>query len=510
MNPLIKFENNNKIYCVELNNKELRYFYIKDNKKIYNLSLKEKELIDYVLDSVTPSNNFIKIMNYKLNNKEYKVYLDNNTNLKIFKPIPNHNDSIILNKIFNNMEEYVASIKKPKGSLPIRDDTPYFKRIIKYGTKFMVVNVSSILATIMLVSVIASPAPAYKARDFIQNLTYNDIAYTSNISNEELLLRFSQAIESNSNLTDEEKEYFLTLKYAILDNKQYINIYYIEDVLKSLRIEYHQEKSKSFEGLYNPTTNTIVFNGSSCFKDVELSTISHEFFHSITERKLLSNNTFLTETINTIFNEEYSHVQDDNLYKNYTKYTYSLMEIIGSEPLKRYHGYEDIDYIITPLCQIINDRSKAKKLLELMDDYKRIFDAFRYEEINETEGLENLKNIDIMIKQELGEYYQKKYGIQMEQDLIMLSYLDKSAFGEVYQENYLKNNPDFSQIDFNEKNYKIIIMPNNKRYFSTQDSISEMQVYTVIYDEENNKIFESIDSINDSNRYLLFKNVQTL
>jgi len=69
MIPIIKFEYNNKLYCVELQNKELRYYYIKNNIKNYNLTQEEKELVDYVVDSVTPSNNVIKLMTYKLNNR---------------------------------------------------------------------------------------------------------------------------------------------------------------------------------------------------------------------------------------------------------------------------------------------------------------------------------------------------------------------------------------------------------------------------------------------------------
>ena len=104
MLPLIKFEYNNNEYFVEYDNKKLKYYSIKNNKKNYNISKEERRIIDYVVNKVTPSKNIIKLMDFNFKNRQYKMYLDKKTGLRLFKPTPNNKDSITLNKVFNNME----------------------------------------------------------------------------------------------------------------------------------------------------------------------------------------------------------------------------------------------------------------------------------------------------------------------------------------------------------------------------------------------------------------------
>ena len=432
MLPLIKFEYNNNKYCVEVdsnNNKKLRYYSIKNNKKNYNLSKEERKIIDYVISQLTPSNNVIKLMNFNFNNRQYKMYLDKKTNLRLFKPIPNNKDSIALNKMFNNMEEYL--VYNIGDRLSAHDDTPYYKRIIEiYGKAVVALVLGTSMAITILTSSFMPPQVSYGAKEKFFGTSYNEreIAYTSNISDEEYLSRIIKAIKSNNNLNEKEKEAMISNPKVFLDNKDKSNIKYIEKIQSDLKIVYCKETKGGTKGEYNHFENCIYFYGVTCFEEVDLSVFYHEFSHTLTQYTS-TYSSFLTETTNTIFTTEY-YTYDDNDYRNYINYTYALMEIIGSEPLKQYHNYTKLEYITDPLYQIIPDYDKAIKLIGLLDNYKATYEGIIYKTIDLEEGKKELNKLDETIKTELKEYYQKKYGRGIESDLFMLYYLDREAFNQ--------------------------------------------------------------------------------
>ena len=425
MLPLIKFEYKNNKYFVEYDNKKLKYYSTKNNKKNYNLSKEEIKIIDYVVSQVTPSNNVIKLMDFNFNNRQYKMYLDKKTGLRLFKPTPSNKDSIALNKIFNNMEEYVAYNIGDR--LSPHDNTPYFKRIIQVGVSTIIVCVLSMTMAMTILTSSMTPKPAPQPL-YDTSYSEQEIEYTSKLPDEEYLSIITEAIKSNSNLSEKEKEAMLSNPNTFLDNKKSINIKYVEKVLKDLKIVYCKETIEHITGSYNYSENCIYFYGASCFEEVKTDTFYHEFSHVLTAYTSDIND-FLAETTNTIFTTEY-YIYDDNSYRNYINYTYALMEIIGSEPLKQYHNHTKLEYIIDPLYQIIPDYDKAYKLLALLENYKKIHDEMVFEKIDLEEGKQELDRLNEIIKSELNDYYQKKYNCGIEQDLFMLYYLDRDAFDQ--------------------------------------------------------------------------------
>lgn len=429
MLPLIKFNYNNTTYCVESDDKKLKYYSLKKDKKNYHLSKEEREIIDYVVNEVTPSKNIIKLMDFTFNNRQYKMYLDKKTGLRLFKPTPNNKDLIALNKIFNNMSETLAyNIGE---HLPVPDNTPYYKRIIKIGGKIVVAWVLGISMTVtILTSSIMPPQVSYTAKERFFGIEYNEqeIAYTNTITDEEYLLRITNAINNNNNLNEKEKEAMLSNPKVFLDNKDKTNIRYIERTQSDLKIVYCKESKGNTQGEYNPTTNCIYFYNATCFEEVNKNDFFHEFSHTLTQYTNDCNH-FLIETTNTIFTSEY-YTYDKNDYRKFINYTYALMEIIGSEPLKQYHNYTKLEYITDPLYQIIPDHDKAEKLLALLENYKEIYEGTTHKTIDIDEGNQELNKLDETIKEELKEYYQKKYGHGIETDLFMLYYLDCDTFNQ--------------------------------------------------------------------------------
>ena len=76
-NYLIKFNYNNKWYYVD---DKYKCYYLKNDKKVYDLNKDETLVYDIVIDSVTPSDNIIKLMDYN----NHPVYFDMKTRLCLF------------------------------------------------------------------------------------------------------------------------------------------------------------------------------------------------------------------------------------------------------------------------------------------------------------------------------------------------------------------------------------------------------------------------------------------
>ena len=489
MTLLLKFEFNNIKYFVEKDSDEkLIYYFIKDKNKYFDLSTKQKELIDNVIEKITPSNNLIKLTSYKLNDINYEMYLDKKTKLRLFKPIPKVNDSIYLNNVFNNMEEGIAS-KGPIDRLQPRNESPFIKRLINIGTEVIVVCISIALITFNT-AIMMSPSLAYNIEDIVFNKSYSSIEETSKLSDEELLSRITDVINNNKNLSNEEKKLFLANPFVFTDNKQYMNLYYIENILSTISIEYISENHFNTAGVYNPIKNIISFYHASCLEEVDDYTFYHEILHALTQHFFVDNNSFLIETTNTIFNDEYINYER-SFYKNYFNYTKALMQIIGSEPLKKYHNYSRLDYIINPLCEIINDKEKAEKLVYNLDNYKKIYDEITDNEIDTDERYANLKKLESYLYSEFNDYFYKKNGANIEDDLIMLYYLDEEAFKQKIIDEFKLNG---SIDDYYVTTVESIF------YFNSEKKKNPHLTISVSSKEDNKLIYSFV--INDENRYL--------
>lgn len=435
MLPLIKFEYNSRLYCVELHNKKTRYYCVKNNIKNYNLTQEEKELVDYAVDSVTPSDDTIKLMDYKFKGNTYEIYLDKKTNMRLFKPTPSYNDAAILNGIFNNVEESVYAIDKDSNNPLAKEIMSYFKRSVRgIGIVFV-----STLFAINIAAFIGLKDKSPQERKYLYNelldaafnTVYKDIAHTATLSDEEIESRITAAIARNKNLSGREKEDFLSYMDVLLDNKEYMSISHIESMLEGIYFEYIPEANGDIAGEYSPQKNCIKFYGVTGHKEVNEEHRSHEILHAFTLGYFSEKNTALIESLNAGYNKEYRGYEENYYYTIYLNYTHALIEIIGSEPVKKYRNYERLDYIIEPLNEIINDEDKAKRLLGLFEDLKRITEQiiiYNKLGIDYDEELENLNNIRSQIWQELGDYYKAKYGFDMKKDIFILYDLDKHGF----------------------------------------------------------------------------------
>ncbi len=500
MDEILKFKYDDKWYI--LKNEDGKFIkYKEENGKLsLELTPEEKNIFNEILYEITPSFASIYLSNYKLGDKEYKIYLDLKTNFRIFDPIPPHDDLVILNNIFNNMSEEVY-LEKGKASME-----NFVKKIIKHNNKIIIVLLSASLCFQLL----AADVIINKNIELHEE-TLSRIESSINYSNDEVQTKLYESIKSNPNITDTEKENIVKYLWVFADNKNYLDLDYFYDVLSTLRIEYVEEEKIPYDnhyttGSYNTSENKITFYKAKSIKDVKESTWSHELFHTMQKRLYKNYNSYIVETVNSIFNEEYSSFYENSAYDLYYNYTKMLMEIIGSEPFKKYQGYSSLDPIIDALCEITGSKVDAKRLLANMENYKMTYDRLSPTYYNYEKQIEYLSELNSEIIKDIGIYYESKFGISMDNDLIMLSYYDNDKFLRMVEERDLPKGDS--------KN--ILITQNNMlSYFRGNTSLNEIQllysvpVVGVMIDPVSNTKIEKHYSkeqwikINNENRYLV-------
>lgn len=231
-----------------------------------------------------------------------------------------------------------------------------------------------------------------------------------------------ELIKNNPNLSDEEKEFILSLSDVFYDNFEYMDKEKLIDTMKRLHSEYtmsNYDLVPYASGTYTDYYKLMTFYGVNNFEETSKSTYSHEFGHSLQGGSYIYG--WLREGINAAINDEYSEY--DSAYSIEQKYVKALIELIGVEPLKKAN-------------YIGNDSSIHEALYEIISDYELAINMLSNIELIHRDMLYGGKSIyDIdpeifdSINSTLGQYYEAKYNRKAEDDLIFAYYmLDYSDF----------------------------------------------------------------------------------
>lgn len=499
MEMLLKFEVNNIWYFVCRVNNKIIYYFVRDGIRHFNLSHEQELLIKNVIDNITPSSSRIMMPWIIYNGGIYSVNLDEKTGFYFFNPVPPCKDFLFLNKLFNDDNSCFMCIDDKFNDSKMAK-SPFIRKTLYVGKLVITAFISMSMVLCLLSS-------------YHNNKYYHAVRNTSQLSDEIIISSVMESIMENDNLTLDEKKVFLDNIWVLIDNKEYLDLGYIRDTFSNIVISYVDDNGENnVSGLYRPANNEIIFYNSENIGDVSDYVLTHELFHSTTEVPLEIQNSFLVETTNTIFNEEYSGCSEKSVYNNYTNYTKVLMEIIGFEPLKEYHNFSSTKPIIDALCEIIGDYGKAKKLLNCLNEYKTIYDYLNDSKEYNQEYYDMSDNLDIVdseIRTLFGEYYYAKYDRDIYDDLVMLYYLNQIRLMDVLSADISIN--DNQTIQFNFENN--IIYFNTKKIspengIDVKITISQL-VHSTSFDsiigndEETYFSYYTIEyRINDSNRYL--------
>lgn len=462
MKQILYFEYDGLEYHAAIDNDELKYYYILNNEKHFDLTKEQVTLMNTVISGLIPSNKLVKTMKYTLNNNTYDVYLDKETHLHLFSPMPNESDLIELNKIFNNMREYLSS---SSNDLPPsenttnssqnelkekKEKTSIIKRIINIGTKNILVFVDAALM-LTIVKIIKDPTAQQELEQIgntiKQVVQIEEQKHAETLTDEEYLERIERAIIKNRNLTDEEKQLYLNNAYVYLDNKEYIDIRALENTLSRVDITYEDNSSEqttgraNFAGLYYPIKKKIVcYNGSS-LSEIEPAALTHEIAHSLTSYNAeYFHYSSLKEAINAIFNDEYMSNgkvgEYEYAYGTIVDYTKAIMEIAGPESFKKDHSVLNTASIIEDLCKVIPDEDKAYSLIDNLNIYyETIYNSSKEDDLSQ----ENNNNVEVLkntLYKTIDEYYYAKNGFHVEKDLVMLYYLDRDEFYKTLEKQF--------------------------------------------------------------------------
>lgn len=499
MQTIIKFKYNNKWYYVSKDNDRILYYVLKDNNKIFDLSEEDEELFNFVINYITPSNKRIFLFNYLHNGINYNIFLDPKTKLKMFNPQPSEDSLIFLNNVFNNQSEVLYL------EIYNESENTFIKRLAKYKN----IQIAILLSASLSLEFIAVDLHITKKILDAERIEAKAIVEMKvDYTDEQVKNIILESLSNNSFLDENERNIIISNIYVFIDNKDYIDFEYIKKRLSTLKIKYISEAlvegNYSISGQYDSSENLITFYNANKLEDVTNSTITHELYHVLTKHNYNDYNSFLIETINTIFNEEYSNCKEQSTYTSYYNYTKMLMEVIGSEPFKKYHSYSDTSFIIDELIKLYDNEDEAYKLIHNLENYKCIVKSVNA--LNMEEKLEELNKLNNIIIEEIGLYYEAKYNRKMNEDLIMLSYYDENSFINKIRQTY------------NIDDDYLIIYSNYKRYFyNTENNEIEIKFVkkespvVVIHDEEGrtfykpqntNSYSENIIVINDENRYI--------
>ena len=130
-----KFKYNNFWYIITYDGK-YKIGKLDNGTIIYNFNLEEKRVISKILDNITPDKNIMEVIPIKISDNKYQVYFDYSKDIFMFNPLPNENDLIKLNKIFNDRNTYAYL-----GSNNNKDD--YIRRVIRLGKDVIIIFLSA-------------------------------------------------------------------------------------------------------------------------------------------------------------------------------------------------------------------------------------------------------------------------------------------------------------------------------------------------------------------------------
>ena len=519
---LFEFDDNNKRYLAYILNSTLCFGYYKNNhiykdltndelaniKDIYKILVGNKQ--DLVKLSSSKINNSLITFFYNPKNKLYSFYEEKDN--KLIKP---SSDIILkLNMLYNNHNGIMYSKKEDL------DDEKIYKIILKKGAKYLTIFVSAGLVLSYLPTMPGNNT-LFKIDYTIDNL-YKDpnLVYDNKSFN---FNNVTSAIDSNPHLSDEEKKFLYGLKDEIEENIDYIDIDKLNNNLANLNINYNSETktinnkkdilidynvtgSYTYMGINKDTIDLYdsFYNHPTCFANSDKTTLIHEINHLVNNKSALLSipgyqgniigstysvfdveTNIMHEMVNELFSREYANgfnVDDDfKGYDNLMPIMYVLAEIIDDDTLRRYK-YNSDDYYL----------NNYFKSLGVEDNY--IYSL--YKDLNlacsniltDEERTINNNEIYNIIKY----IYAKKYNKDMDNDLVIMSYL--------YKTDYLSDelNDNFEQ--YTGLDNIFLITPKgylSKKYMSVHN---EVKIYA--YDDLSENVFKEIYSINDSNRYI--------
>ena len=449
---IAEFDYNNKKYILYIDNEKnvyAAYLDGQDLKQIFNQD--EFELVNKVYQEISTKElkpDFIEYASIFHKALEYKTVFDLNDNRRYFYELRYNR----YEPVDNNLQKYFDSIYNSEIDILYNGNNDKLelarnvtKKVVKIGNVTIAVIIAANISFTGLKTINLD-------RSFLQNIEAIKDIYTTDERDHKIIMSY---IDKNTRLSNEDKEFILSMNHFFEENEKYFNMSEIKKNLINLRIIYDKDNqenhkmSNRVKGYYTKAFDKItIFYSDKMDNDmITKKVVFHEVMHAISDKGYVSKGNLglaLTEGVNELMAEEYLNTYSDTYNKGQT-YARIMCELIGPEKVKESFFGNNIDMVLEELSSICGTKKDAQKFISLLDDEARCDTTLmtsndRQEKID---ALETKKRVSPVIDTYIRIYYESKFNRKIDEDKLMIAYMDSLRLtnnlqSEFYHENNIE------------------------------------------------------------------------
>lgn len=449
---IAEFDYNNKKYILYTDNEKnvyAAYLDGQDLKQIFNQD--EFELVNKVYQELSTKElkpDFIEYASIFHKGIEYKTVFDLNDNKRYFYELRNNR----YEPVDNSLQKYFDSIYNSEIDILYNGNNDKLelarnvtKKVVKIGNVTIAVIIAANISFTGLKTINLD-------RSFLQNIEAIKDIYTTDERDHKIIMSY---IDKNTRLSNEDKEFILSMNHFFEENEEYFNMSEIKKNLINLRIIYDKDNqenhkmSNRVKGYYTKAFDKItIFYSDKMDNDmITKKVVFHEVMHAISDKGYVSKGNLglaLTEGVNELMAEEYLNTYSDTYNKGQT-YARIMCELIGPEKVKESFFGNNIDMVLEELSSICGTKKDAQKFISLLDDEARCDTTLMTSNDREEkiDALETKRRVSPVIDTYIRIYYESKFNRKIDEDKLMLAYMDSLRLtnnlqSEFYHENNIE------------------------------------------------------------------------
>lgn len=449
---IAEFDYNNKKYILYIDNEKnvyAAYLDCQDLKQIFNQE--EFELVNKVYQELSTKElkpDFIEYASIFHKGIEYKTVFDLNDNKRYFYELRNNR----YEPVDNNLQKYFDSIYNSEIDILYNGNNDKLelarnvtKKVVKIGNVTIAVIIAANISFTGLKTINLD-------RSFLQNIEAIKDIYTTDERDHKIIMSY---IDKNTRLSNEDKEFILSMNHFFEENEKYFNMSEIKKNLINLRIIYDKDNqenhkmSNRVKGYYTKAFDKItIFYSDKMDNDIiTKKVVFHEVMHAVSDKGYVSKGNLglaLTEGVNELMAEEYLNTYSDTYNKGQT-YARIMCELIGPEKVKKSFFGNNIDMVLEELSSICGTKKDAQKFISLLDDEARCDTTLMTsnDKQEKIDALETKKRVSPVIDTYIRIYYESKFNRKIDEDKLMLAYMDSLRLtnnlqSEFYHENNIE------------------------------------------------------------------------
>ena len=438
---ILYIDNEKNVYAAYLNGQDLKQIYSQDEFELVNKVYQELSTKELKPDFIEYASIFHKGI-------EYKTVFDLNDNRRYFYELRNNR----YEPVDNNLQKYFDSIYNSEIDILYNGNNDKLelarnvtKKVVKIGNVTIAVIIAANISFTGLKTINLD-------RSFLQNIEAIKDIYTTDERDHKIIMSY---IDKNTRLSNEDKEFILSMNHFFEENEKYFNMSEIKKNLINLRIIYDKDNqenhkmSNRVKGYYTKAFDKItIFYSDKMDNDIiTKKVVFHEVMHAISDKGYVSKGNLglaLTEGVNELMAEEYLNTYSDTYNKGQT-YARIMCELIGPKKVKESFFGNNIDMVLEELSSICGTKKDAQKFISLLDDEARCDTTLmtsndRQEKID---ALETKRRVSPVIDTYIRIYYESKFNRKIDEDKLMLAYMDSLRLtnnlqSEFYHENNIE------------------------------------------------------------------------